>query len=35
MNIVASPPEVFARFIDEQAAKWAKVVREHGIRAGD
>jgi tripartite-type tricarboxylate transporter receptor subunit TctC len=35
MNIVASQPEAFARFIDEQAAKWARVVKEHGIRAGD
>ncbi len=35
MNIAASSPEVFARFLDEQVAKWAKVVREHGIRAGD
>jgi tripartite-type tricarboxylate transporter receptor subunit TctC len=35
MNIVASNPETFAKFIDDQAAKWAKVVKEHGIRAGD
>ncbi len=35
MNIVASKPDAFAKFIDEQAAKWAKVVKDHGIRAGD
>ena len=35
MNIVASSPEVFAKFIDDQIARWAKVVREHSIRAGD
>ncbi|HMS78994.1 MAG TPA: tripartite tricarboxylate transporter substrate binding protein [Burkholderiaceae bacterium] len=35
MNIVASQPDAFAKFIDEQAAKWAKVVKDHGIRAGD
>jgi len=35
MNIVASSPEAFGRFVDEQASKWAKVVKEHGIRAGD
>ncbi len=35
MNLVASSPEAFAKFIDEQAAKWARVVREYGIKAGD
>jgi tripartite-type tricarboxylate transporter receptor subunit TctC len=35
MNIVASTPEAFGSFIDLQTAKWAKVVKEHGIRAGD
>lgn len=35
MNIVASSPEAFAGFLDRQMDKWAKVVREHGIRAGD
>jgi tripartite-type tricarboxylate transporter receptor subunit TctC len=35
MNIVASSPQAFAKFIDEQAAKWARVVREYGIKAGD
>jgi len=35
MNIVASSPEAFSKFIDEQTAKWARVVREHGIKAGD
>jgi len=35
MNIVASSPDAFAKFIDEQSVKWARVVREHGIRAGD
>ena len=35
MNIVASSPDTFAKFIDDQAAKWARVVKEYGIRAGD
>jgi tripartite-type tricarboxylate transporter receptor subunit TctC len=35
MNIVASGPEAFGKFVDEQATKWAKVVKEHAIRAGD
>jgi tripartite-type tricarboxylate transporter receptor subunit TctC len=35
MNIVASSPEAFAKFVDDQTAKWAKVVKDHSIRAGD
>jgi tripartite-type tricarboxylate transporter receptor subunit TctC len=35
MNIVASSPEAFGSFVDVQTAKWARVVKEHGIRAGD
>jgi len=35
MDIVASSPEAFGTFLDQQMDKWAKVVREHGIRAGD
>lgn len=35
MNIVASSPEAFGAFVDAQTAKWAKVVKDHGIRAGD
>ncbi len=35
MNIVASTPEAFGSFVDVQTAKWARVVKEHGIRAGD
>jgi tripartite-type tricarboxylate transporter receptor subunit TctC len=35
MNIVASTPEAFGKFIDEQSAKWAKVVKENNIRAGE
>ena len=35
MNIVASSPEEFSRFLDPQMARWASVVKEYGIRAGD
>lgn len=35
MNIVASSPDAFARFVEEQRAKWAKVVKDFGIKAGD
>ncbi len=35
MNIVASTPEAFGKFIDEQSTKWAKVVKENNIRAGE
>ena len=35
MNIVASSPEEFTRFLDPQMARWAAVVKEYGIRAGD
>ena len=35
MNIVASSPEDFSRFLDPQMARWASVVKEYGIRAGD
>ena len=35
MNIVASSPEEFTRFLDPQIARWASVVKDHGIRAGD
>jgi tripartite-type tricarboxylate transporter receptor subunit TctC len=35
MNIVASSPADFGRFLDREIDKWGKVVREHGIKAGD
>ena len=35
MNIVASTPDEFSRFLDPQMARWAAVVKEYGIRAGD
>lgn len=35
MNIVASSPDEFSRFLDPQMARWAAVVKEYGIRAGD
>jgi tripartite-type tricarboxylate transporter receptor subunit TctC len=35
MNIVASSPEAFGRFVEEQRGKWAKVVKDFNIRAGD
>jgi tripartite-type tricarboxylate transporter receptor subunit TctC len=35
MNIQASSPEELGRFIDGQMTRWAKVVKDFGIRAGD
>ena len=35
MNIVASSPEELNRFLFPQMNRWAEVVREYGIRAGD
>ena len=35
MNLLASSPEELGRFLDPQMARWAGVVREYGIRAGD
>ena len=35
MKLVASSPEEFSRFLDPQMARWASVVKEYGIRAGD
>jgi tripartite-type tricarboxylate transporter receptor subunit TctC len=35
MNLLASAPEELARFLDPQMTRWAGVVREYGIRAGD
>jgi tripartite-type tricarboxylate transporter receptor subunit TctC len=35
MNLLASPPEELGRFLDPQMTRWAGVVREYGIRAGD
>jgi tripartite-type tricarboxylate transporter receptor subunit TctC len=35
MNIVASSPDAFGRFVEEQRGKWAKVVNDFGIKAGD
>lgn len=35
MNIHASSTEEFTRFLDPQMSRWASVVKEHGIRAGD
>ena len=31
--IVASPPDEFARFFKAELAKWARVVKETGIKA--
>ena len=35
MNPVSSSPEAFAKFIEDQRGKWAKVVKDYGIKAGD
>jgi tripartite-type tricarboxylate transporter receptor subunit TctC len=35
MNIAASSPDAFGRFVEEQRGKWAKVVNDFGIKAGD
>jgi tripartite-type tricarboxylate transporter receptor subunit TctC len=35
MNVVGSSPEVFAKFVEDQRGKWAKVVKDYGIKAGD
>ena len=35
MNLVASNPETLAKFTDEQINRWARVVKEFGVRAGD
>jgi tripartite-type tricarboxylate transporter receptor subunit TctC len=35
MNIVASSPEELNRFLFPQMSRWAEVVKEYGIRAGD
>ena len=35
MNRVASSPQEFATFIEDQRTKWAKVVKDFNIKAGD
>ncbi|MFZ9406002.1 MAG: tripartite tricarboxylate transporter substrate binding protein [Burkholderiaceae bacterium] len=35
MNRVASSPQEFASFIEDQRSKWAKVVKDFNIKAGD
>ncbi len=35
MNLVVGPPEQMAKFLDAEMAKWSKVVKDFGIRAGD
>jgi len=35
MNRVASSPQEFATFIEDQRSKWAKVVKDFNIKAGD
>ncbi|MFN0298896.1 MAG: tripartite tricarboxylate transporter substrate binding protein [Burkholderiales bacterium] len=34
-NLVGRPPEQLAKFLDDEMAKWSKVVKDFGIRAGD
>ena len=35
LDVVADPPEVFATIIRTDTAKWAKVIKEAGIKAGE
>jgi tripartite-type tricarboxylate transporter receptor subunit TctC len=35
MNLVIGPPEQLTKFLDVEMAKWSKVVKDFGIRAGD
>ena len=35
MNLVTGPPDQLAKFLDGEMAKWSKVVKDFGIRAGD
>lgn len=35
MNRVGSSPQAFANFVEEQRTKWAKVVKDFNIKAGD
>jgi tripartite-type tricarboxylate transporter receptor subunit TctC len=35
MNLVGGPPAQLAKFLDGEMAKWSKVVKDFGIRAGD
>ncbi len=35
MNLVGGPPAQLAKFLDVEMAKWSKVVKDFGIRAGD
>lgn len=34
-NLVGGPPAQLAKFLDSEMAKWSKVVKDFGIRAGD
>jgi tripartite-type tricarboxylate transporter receptor subunit TctC len=35
MDIVASTPEVFAKFVSGEMERWGKVVRDNKIKAGE
>src|SRR5947208_3905686 len=35
LDVVADPPDVFANVIRTDTAKWAKVIKEAGIKAGE
>ena len=35
LNVIASSPEEYGRFLANEVARWGKVVRENKIRAGD
>ena len=35
MNLTLSKPDELGRFTDMQLTRWAKVIKEHNIRAGD
>jgi hypothetical protein len=35
LDVVADPPDVFANIIRTDTAKWAKVIKDAGIKAGE
>lgn len=35
MNLIGGPPDQLGKFLDAEMAKWSKVVKDFGIRAGD
>ena len=35
LDVVADPPDAFAAIIRNDTAKWAKVIKDAGIKAGE